>query len=207
MTQPVALGRRSWVRSPLWPPAPFWVGVSLMWPAAPEVMVFPLCRVCGSKKKYLGTRPRYSLVVDEDVKKPSKHTLTQLVGIGSKDRVMRPLEEWVACSADWTIPDPLLLWNLLCEQFWHRFTIVYFWTVSNVYSKLWFSFLFITIVKDLFFSTFGGKLSFITNSTIHLSNLNSIDICVAENPNVIMHTTVYPFTLLCPLRSLFRFLS
>ena len=40
-----------------------WVDVSIMGPAETEVMVSPLCLVS------LGTRPRYSLVVDEDVKK------------------------------------------------------------------------------------------------------------------------------------------
>ena len=46
-----------------------WVGVSIMWPAEAEVMVSQLCFVCGSS---LGTRPRYNLVVDEDVKKRKK---------------------------------------------------------------------------------------------------------------------------------------
>ena len=40
-------------------------------------MVSELCLMCGSTKNCqtlcLGVRPRYSLVVDEDVKKPNKH--------------------------------------------------------------------------------------------------------------------------------------
>ena len=56
-----------------------WVSVSIMWPAETEVMVSPICLVCGSTKKLsdlsLGTRPWYSLVVDENVKKRNKQTL------------------------------------------------------------------------------------------------------------------------------------
>ena len=51
-----------------------WVGVSIMWPAETEVMVSPLCLVCGStycQTPSLGSRPRYSLVADDDFKKPT----------------------------------------------------------------------------------------------------------------------------------------
>ena len=52
------------------------VGVSIMWPAETEVMVSQLCLMCGSTKNCqtlcLGARPQYSLVVEEDVKKPTK---------------------------------------------------------------------------------------------------------------------------------------
>ena len=55
-----------------------WVGVSIMWPAETEVMVSQLCLICGSTSNCqalcFGARPRYSLVVDEDVKKPNKQT-------------------------------------------------------------------------------------------------------------------------------------
>ena len=49
-----------------------------MWPAETEVMVSQLCLMCGStlncQTLCLGARPRYSLVVDEDVKKPTNQT-------------------------------------------------------------------------------------------------------------------------------------
>ena len=48
-----------------------WVGVSIMWPTETEVMVSPHCLVWQNVKPSdasLGTRPRYSLVVEEDVK-------------------------------------------------------------------------------------------------------------------------------------------
>ena len=53
------------------------VGVSIIWPAEAEFMVsqLSLSRVWQHVKLSdvsLGTRPRYSLVVDEDVKKPKK---------------------------------------------------------------------------------------------------------------------------------------
>ena len=55
-----------------------WVDVSIMWPAETEVMVSPFCLVCSSTKicqtLCLGACRRYSLVVDEDVKKPNKKT-------------------------------------------------------------------------------------------------------------------------------------
>ena len=56
-----------------------WVGASIMWPAETKVMVFPLCLVCGMQHFKLsdfslGTRPRYSLVVDDDVKKRNNQT-------------------------------------------------------------------------------------------------------------------------------------
>ena len=45
------------------------------WPAETEVLVSQLCLMCGStlncQTLSLGARPRYSLVVDEDVKKPT----------------------------------------------------------------------------------------------------------------------------------------
>ena len=51
------------------------IEVSIMWPAETEVMVSPPCLVCGStyncQTLCLGVRPRYNLVVDEDVKKPT----------------------------------------------------------------------------------------------------------------------------------------
>ena len=69
--------RRSWIRSPLWPPAPFWLGRcrynvtsrdrSHGLPALSHVW-----HHIKLSDVSLGTRPRYSLVVDEDVKKPSK---------------------------------------------------------------------------------------------------------------------------------------
>ena len=59
-----------------------WVGVSIMWPAETEVMVSPLlCRVWHHVKlsyASLGTRPRYSLVVDKEVKKPNKPNQTRM---------------------------------------------------------------------------------------------------------------------------------
>ena len=55
-----------------------WVGVSIMRLAETEVMVFLLCLVCGStyncQTLCLGARLRHSIVVDEDVKKPTKQT-------------------------------------------------------------------------------------------------------------------------------------
>ena len=49
--------------------------VGTMPPAETEVMVSQLCLMCGStlncQTLCLGARPRYSLVVDEDVKKPT----------------------------------------------------------------------------------------------------------------------------------------
>ena len=60
------------------------VGVSIMWPAEIEVMVSQPCLMCGSTQNFqtlcLGARPRYNLVVDEDVKKPNKQTNTSHVG-------------------------------------------------------------------------------------------------------------------------------
>ena len=57
-----------------------WVGASLVRPAETEFMVSQLCLVCGKHVKLsdvsLWTRPRYSLVVDEDVKKPNKQSNT-----------------------------------------------------------------------------------------------------------------------------------
>ena len=46
----------------------------LMWPAEPEVMVSPLCLLAARKivRGQSFTRPWYSLVVDEDVKKPNQ---------------------------------------------------------------------------------------------------------------------------------------
>ena len=84
---PVALtslrGVGSWVRSRLWPPAPYWLGRcqfnmtcwdrSLGLPA--------LSRVWQHLKLSdvsLGTCPRYSLVVDEDVKKPTNQPIWHL---------------------------------------------------------------------------------------------------------------------------------
>ena len=67
----VGRARDSWWRGPGFKshcgcPLPTgWVGVSIMWPAETEVRVSQLC---------LGTRLRYNLVVDEDVKKPNKQT-------------------------------------------------------------------------------------------------------------------------------------
>ena len=53
-------------------------------PAETEVMVSQLCLMCGTtynyQTLYLGARPRYSLAVDEDVKKLTKQTkLTRLL--------------------------------------------------------------------------------------------------------------------------------
>ena len=49
-----------------------------MWPAETEVMVSQLCLKCGStlncQMLCLGARPRYNLVVDEDVKKPTNQS-------------------------------------------------------------------------------------------------------------------------------------
>ena len=65
--------RRSWVRSPLWPPAPhcqYYVTVRERSHGLPT-----LSRVWQHvilSDVSLGTRPRYSLVVDEEVKKPTK---------------------------------------------------------------------------------------------------------------------------------------
>ena len=53
-----------------------WVGVSIMLPAETEVMVSQLCLMCGSTLNCLGARPRYNLVVDEDIKKPTNQTIT-----------------------------------------------------------------------------------------------------------------------------------
>ena len=51
------------------------VSLPLSLPAETEVMVSQLCLMCGStlncQTLCLGVRPRYSLVVDEDVKKPT----------------------------------------------------------------------------------------------------------------------------------------
>ena len=51
-----------------------WVGVSILWPAETEVMsphsVLCVALIIVS----LGNRPRYSLVVDEDIKKPNQQT-------------------------------------------------------------------------------------------------------------------------------------
>ena len=49
------------------------VGVSILWPAETEVMVYPLCHLCGSTYNF-GSRPRCSLVVDEDVEKLTNQT-------------------------------------------------------------------------------------------------------------------------------------
>ena len=81
-----------------------WDGVSIMWPADTEVMASPLClcqyNVTGWCRSHgipalsrvklsdvsLGTRPRYSSVTDEDVKKPMKQTNSEvLMGWNSED--------------------------------------------------------------------------------------------------------------------------
>ena len=58
-----------------------WVGVSILWPTETEVMVSPLCLMCGStyncQTLRLGARPQYSLVVGKDVKKPTNQTNKQ----------------------------------------------------------------------------------------------------------------------------------
>ena len=49
-----------------------------MRPAETEVMVSPLCLLCVAEVKLsdvsLETRPRYSLVADEDVEKPTNQS-------------------------------------------------------------------------------------------------------------------------------------
>ena len=59
------------------------VGVSIMWLAETEVMVSQLCVMCGSTKNCqtlcIVARPRYNLVVDEDVKKSNKQTNKQTI--------------------------------------------------------------------------------------------------------------------------------
>ena len=70
--------RRSWVQFPLWPPTPYWLGRCQYnvtgWDRGHGLPT--LSRVWQHVKKLsdvsLGTRPRYSLVADEDVKKPTK---------------------------------------------------------------------------------------------------------------------------------------
>ena len=60
-----------------------------MWPAETEVMVSQLCLMCGSTSNCqticLGARPRYMLVFDVDVKKPTnqpnKQTKLVLVSV------------------------------------------------------------------------------------------------------------------------------
>ena len=53
----------------------FYLQISALGPAETEVMVSPLCLVCGSTSDVNpGTRPRYSQVVDEDFKKPNNQT-------------------------------------------------------------------------------------------------------------------------------------
>ena len=51
-----------------------WVGVSIIWPAETEVIVSQLCLMCGST---LNCQTRYSLVVDEDVKKRNNQNYVQ----------------------------------------------------------------------------------------------------------------------------------
>ena len=52
-----------------------------MWTAETAVMVSQLCLMCGSTQNCqtlcLGARPRYGLVIDEDVKKPTNQTNKQ----------------------------------------------------------------------------------------------------------------------------------
>ena len=54
-----------------------------MWPAETEVMVSQLCLMCGStlncQTLCLEARPRYSLVVDEDVKKPTNQPTNSVI--------------------------------------------------------------------------------------------------------------------------------
>ena len=79
VAQSVERARRSWVRSLLWPPAPYWMGRcqhtvtgrdrSHGLPALPRVW-----QHVKFSDFSLGTRPRYSLVVDLDVKKPTNQT-------------------------------------------------------------------------------------------------------------------------------------
>ena len=72
------LVRRSRVRSP----RAAWVDVSIVvWPAETEVIVFCYVSVWQHVKLSddgLGTRPRDSLVVEENVKKPKRQTKTQV---------------------------------------------------------------------------------------------------------------------------------
>ena len=64
-----------------------------MWPAETEVMVSQLCLMCGSTKNCqtlcLGARPRYNLVVDEDVKKPTNQPTWQRVAANNTNLCCR----------------------------------------------------------------------------------------------------------------------
>ena len=81
--------RRSWVRSPLWPPAPYWLG-RCQYDAAglDRGHGLPALSHVWQPVKLsdvsLGTRPRYCLVVDEDGKKPNnqKNYLNSLILTG-----------------------------------------------------------------------------------------------------------------------------
>ena len=75
----VTLVKRSWVRFPLWLPAPYWLGRCQYnvtgWnrihglPALSRVW-----QLVTLSDFSLGARPRYSLAADEDVMKPNKQT-------------------------------------------------------------------------------------------------------------------------------------
>ena len=69
------------------------VSIKLMWPAKTEVIVSPLCFVCGGtwtcQTSVLGLVRLYSLVVDEDVKKPTNQPTMWQMTSGKEDVLSR----------------------------------------------------------------------------------------------------------------------
>ena len=75
----VSLVRRSWVRSPLWQPTPYWLSRYQYnvtgWDRSHGLPAFSgVWQHVKFSDVSLGTRPRYSLVVYEDAKKLTKQT-------------------------------------------------------------------------------------------------------------------------------------
>ena len=151
-------------------------------------MVSQLCVMCGStlncQTLCLGARPRYNLVVDEDVKKPTNQPTNQLTT--QKENKTKGESGRSLCSHALLFKIPISMWPEMLQK-----TSLYSWTDTSERTKTMSKIFNKNTIKVSCLTNVKQKLSFNNNSLLQLHRMK--ESCLdSKLPNYVTVTFLSP---------------